>query len=59
LQAFGPALPARRRGPRPRTSVESLEVLEAALDAWPGALVVATHDRVFRERLRVNREVGL
>jgi ATPase subunit of ABC transporter with duplicated ATPase domains len=34
-------------------------VLEAALDAWSGALVVATHDRVFRERLRVDRELAV
>jgi ATPase subunit of ABC transporter with duplicated ATPase domains len=36
-----------------------LEVLEAALDTWPGALVVATHDRHLRRGLRLDREVLL
>jgi ATPase subunit of ABC transporter with duplicated ATPase domains len=34
-------------------------MLEAALEHWPGALVVATHDRRLREALRLDRELGL
>jgi ATPase subunit of ABC transporter with duplicated ATPase domains len=34
-------------------------VLEAALDDWPGALVVATHDRRLRAALRLDRALAL
>jgi ATPase subunit of ABC transporter with duplicated ATPase domains len=45
--------------PTNHLDVESLEVLQAALDGWPGALVVATHDRRLAESLRLDREVAL
>jgi ATPase subunit of ABC transporter with duplicated ATPase domains len=37
----------------------SLEALEAALADWPGALVVATHDRRLRAALRTTAELAL
>jgi ATPase subunit of ABC transporter with duplicated ATPase domains len=45
--------------PTNHLDVASLEVLEAALDGWPGALVVATHDRRLRAALRLTAEVAL
>jgi ATPase subunit of ABC transporter with duplicated ATPase domains len=45
--------------PTNHLDMESLEVLEAALSDWPGALVVATHDRRLREALRLDRVVEL
>jgi ATPase subunit of ABC transporter with duplicated ATPase domains len=45
--------------PSNHLDIASLEVLEAALEDWPGALVVATHDRRLREALRLDREVPL
>jgi ATPase subunit of ABC transporter with duplicated ATPase domains len=44
--------------PTNHLDVASLEVLEAALAQWPGALVVATHDRRLREALALDREVS-
>src|SRR4051794_17083533 len=45
--------------PTNHLDVASLEVLEAALAGWPGALVVATHDRRLRDALALEREVAL
>jgi ATPase subunit of ABC transporter with duplicated ATPase domains len=45
--------------PTNHLDMESLEVLEAALADWPGALVVATHDRRLRRALRLTRVVRL
>ena len=45
--------------PTNHLDVASLEVLDAALEGWPGALVVATHDRRLREALRLDEELAL
>jgi ATPase subunit of ABC transporter with duplicated ATPase domains len=45
--------------PTNHLDMESLEVLEGALSDWPGALVVATHDRRLREALRLERVIEL
>jgi ATPase subunit of ABC transporter with duplicated ATPase domains len=45
--------------PTNHLDVESLEVLEAALRDWPGALVVATHDARLRETLALTEVIDL
>lgn len=45
--------------PTNHLDTESLEALEAALGRWPGALVVATHDRHLRRNLGLTRELTL
>jgi ATPase subunit of ABC transporter with duplicated ATPase domains len=45
--------------PTNHLDVASLELLERALAGWPGAMVVATHDRRLREALSLTAEVAL
>lgn len=39
--------------------LEALETLESALAGWNGALVLASHDRAFSGRVRIDRTVAL
>jgi ATPase subunit of ABC transporter with duplicated ATPase domains len=45
--------------PTNHLDTDALEVVEAALRGWPGALVVATHDLRLREALELERERAL
>jgi ATPase subunit of ABC transporter with duplicated ATPase domains len=39
--------------------IEALEVLEEALTGWRGALIVASHDQAFRERVSFDRTLNM
>jgi ATPase subunit of ABC transporter with duplicated ATPase domains len=45
--------------PTNHLDIDALEALEGALEDWPGALVVATHDARLREALRIDRVIEL
>jgi ATPase subunit of ABC transporter with duplicated ATPase domains len=45
--------------PTNHLDIEALEALEGALDDWPGALVVATHDARLRDALRIDRTLEI
>jgi len=39
--------------------IEALEVLEEALNGWRGALIVASHDQAFREKVSFDRTLNM
>jgi ATPase subunit of ABC transporter with duplicated ATPase domains len=45
--------------PTNHLDTEALEALEAALERWPGALVVATHDERLRAGLRLDQTIDV
>jgi ATPase subunit of ABC transporter with duplicated ATPase domains len=45
--------------PTNHLDIPAIEELERALDAYPGTLVLATHDRRLLERVRIGRRITL
>jgi ATPase subunit of ABC transporter with duplicated ATPase domains len=45
--------------PSNHLDLEALEVLESALEGWNGALVVASHDQAFRQKIRFDRTLDM
>jgi ATPase subunit of ABC transporter with duplicated ATPase domains len=45
--------------PTNHLDVEALQALEQALESWPGALVVATHDRRLKDNLRLDETLDV
>jgi len=45
--------------PTNHLDIEALQALEAVLEQWPGALVVATHDARLRDGLRIDRTLEI
>ena len=45
--------------PTNHLDVPAIEQLEAALDMWEGTLLLVTHDRALRDRVRIDRTIKL
>ena len=45
--------------PTNHLDIDSIEVIERALIAYDGALIVVSHDPVFIQRIGCNREIAL
>lgn len=45
--------------PTNHLDIRSLEILEEALSGWEGALVIASHDRAFCERIAITRTLEM
>lgn len=45
--------------PTNHLDIESLEVIEEALNSFPGALIVISHDRYFLEKIKIDKHYSL